>query len=95
MIYFGVLDECNSDSFNSEIVMECMKRTNDLHTTQQCLMLLSKGAQLFPVRFLIIKQINVLRLESIGSILDSTSVCGKSSQVKHVRNPVSGSIDLG
>ena len=29
--------------------MECMKRTNDLHTTQQCLMLLSKGAQLFPV----------------------------------------------
>jgi hypothetical protein len=46
------LDECNPDSFNSEIVMECMKRTNDLHTTQQCLMLLSKGAQLFPVRFL-------------------------------------------
>lgn len=29
--------------------MECLKRTNDLHTTQQCLMLLSKGAQLFPV----------------------------------------------
>ncbi|CAF4430074.1 unnamed protein product, partial [Adineta steineri] len=40
--------ECNPDIFNSEIVMECMKRTNDLHTTQQCLMLLSKGAQLFP-----------------------------------------------
>jgi len=34
--------------------MECMKRTNDLHTTQQCLMLSSKGAQLFPVRFLLI-----------------------------------------
>jgi hypothetical protein len=48
------LDECNPDNFNSEIVMECMKRTNDLHTTQQCLMLLSKGAQLFPVRFLLI-----------------------------------------
>ncbi len=43
------LDECNPDIFNSEIIMECMKRTNDLHTTQQCLMLLSKGAQLFPV----------------------------------------------
>ncbi|CAF3430204.1 unnamed protein product [Rotaria sp. Silwood1] len=41
-------DECNPDIFNSEIVMECMRRTNDLHTTQQCLMLLSKGAQLFP-----------------------------------------------
>ena len=33
--------------------MECMKSTNDLHTTQQCLMLLSKGAQLFPVRILL------------------------------------------
>lgn len=48
----NILDECNADNFNSEIVMDCMKRTNDLHTTQQCLMLLSKGAQLFPVRFL-------------------------------------------
>jgi hypothetical protein len=36
--------------------MECMKRTNDLHTTQQCLMLLSKGAQLFPVNFILTKQ---------------------------------------
>ena len=44
------LDQCNPDLFNSEIVMECMKRTSDLHTTQQCLMLLSKGAQLFPVK---------------------------------------------
>jgi hypothetical protein len=35
--------------------MECMKRTNDLHTTQQCLMLLSKGAQLFPVSYILIK----------------------------------------
>lgn len=42
-------DECQPENFNSEILMECMKRTNDLHTTQQCLMLLSKGAQLFPV----------------------------------------------
>ena len=42
-------DECHPELFNSETVMECMKRTNDLHTTQQCLMLLSKGAQLFPV----------------------------------------------
>jgi hypothetical protein len=45
------LEECNADAFNSEIVMECMKRTNDLHTTQQCLMLLSKGGQLFPIGF--------------------------------------------
>ncbi|CAF1260717.1 unnamed protein product [Adineta ricciae] len=45
-------DECNPDIFNSEIVMECMKRTNDLHTTQQCLMLLSKGAQLFPEKLI-------------------------------------------
>ncbi|CAF0784428.1 unnamed protein product [Adineta steineri] len=44
--------ECNPDIFNSEIVMECMKRTNDLHTTQQCLMLLSKGAQLFPEKLI-------------------------------------------
>ncbi len=46
------LDECNPDIFNSEIVMECMKRTSDLHTTQQCLMLLSKGAQLFPEKLI-------------------------------------------
>ncbi|CAF4599116.1 unnamed protein product, partial [Rotaria sp. Silwood2] len=45
-------DECNPDIFNSEIVMECMRRTNDLHTTQQCLMLLSKGAQLFPEKLI-------------------------------------------
>lgn len=45
-----ILDECHPDVFNSEIVMECLKRTSDLHTTQQSLMLLSKGAQLFPVR---------------------------------------------
>lgn len=45
-----VLDDCHPEVFNSEIVMECLKRTSDLHTTQQCLMLLSKGAQLFPVR---------------------------------------------
>jgi len=32
--------------------MECMKRTSDLHTTQQCLMLLSKGAQLFPEKLI-------------------------------------------
>ncbi|CAF2088985.1 unnamed protein product [Rotaria magnacalcarata] len=45
-------DECNPDIFNSEVVMECMRRTNDLHTTQQCLMLLSKGAQLFPEKLI-------------------------------------------
>jgi hypothetical protein len=47
--FVNFLDQCHADAFNSEIVMECLKRTNDLHTTQQCLMLLSKGAQLFPV----------------------------------------------
>lgn len=43
------LEACNADAFNGEIVMECMKRTNDLHTTQQWLMLLSKGGQLFSI----------------------------------------------
>lgn len=50
-----LLDECHPEVFNSEIIMECLKRTSDLHTTQQCLMLLSKGAQLFPVRLKMIR----------------------------------------
>ena len=46
---FSIEDQCSSDAFNSEVVMTCLKRTTNLHTTQQCLLLLSKGAQLFPV----------------------------------------------
>lgn len=45
----SIEDQCSSDAFNSEVVMTCLKRTTNLHTTQQCLLLLSKGAQLFPV----------------------------------------------
>ncbi|CAF0748543.1 unnamed protein product [Didymodactylos carnosus] len=42
----------NQDSFQSEMIIECMKRANDLHTTQQCLLLLSKAAELFPEKLI-------------------------------------------